>query len=70
LENIANNTLIGAMNADNGKVNSAINALTREASGRAKLRLFVVNLFLFLLFRKTPFLRWASNTRQAMYHGL
>ncbi|KAI9590982.1 aconitate hydratase mitochondrial precursor [Syncephalis fuscata] len=28
LENISNNTLIGATNADNGKVNSAINAVT------------------------------------------
>jgi aconitase A len=28
LENIANNTLIGAVNADNGKVNSAVNAIT------------------------------------------
>ncbi|KAI8050800.1 hypothetical protein BDF22DRAFT_693472 [Syncephalis plumigaleata] len=30
LENIANNTLIGAVNADNGKVNSAIHAVTGE----------------------------------------
>ncbi|RKP25452.1 Aconitase/3-isopropylmalate dehydratase, partial [Syncephalis pseudoplumigaleata] len=32
LENIANNTLIGATNAHNGKVNSAIHAITGEGT--------------------------------------
>jgi hypothetical protein len=31
LENIANNTLIGAVNADNGKVNTVVSQLTGKA---------------------------------------